>query len=94
MLDEKHYPLAQVFGAAYTVFTRYHDTKLMDYQQRRLNYYFKQHPNFVNKLEFNADGWSIICHCDKVNIYYKHHDFMEERIIQIIEKPIQKTSNL
>jgi hypothetical protein len=65
----------------------------MDYQQCGLNYYFSQPPNFVNKLEFYVDGWSIICHCDKVNIYYKYHGFMEARIIQIREKPIQEARN-
>jgi hypothetical protein len=72
----------------FRLYEMYGETELMRYENGMLNYHFQQ-PNFLNTLEFHRDGWTIICHCKNVDIFYKHSAVMDERIVEILTRGIQ-----
>ena len=70
-----------LFADVYHRFMTLGETSLKDDHQSSLNHFFGQPEHYINTLEFNKDGYDVICRTRTEFICYHHHGLMESRSI-------------
>jgi hypothetical protein len=71
-----------LFADVYHRFMTLGETSLKDDHQVSLNHFLGQPEDFKNTLQFNKDGYDVICRANTELICYHHHGLMESRSIE------------
>jgi hypothetical protein len=79
-MEEKE--IKTLFADVYHRFMTLGETSLKDDHQSSLNVFFGQPEYYQNTLEFNKDGYDVICRTSTELICYHHHGLMESRSIE------------
>ena len=74
--------LKSIFADVYHRFMTLGETSLKGDHQSFLNNFFRQPEHYQNTLEFNKDGYDVICRTSTELICYHHHGLMESRSIE------------
>lgn len=74
--------LKSLFADVYHRFMTLGETSLKDDHQSSLNQLLGQPKDYMNTLEFNKDGYDVICKTSAELICYHHHGLMESRSIE------------
>ena len=74
--------LKSLFADVYHRFMTLGETSLKDDHQSSLNRFLRQPEGYQNTLEFNKDGYDVICRTRTELICYHHHGLMESRSIE------------
>jgi hypothetical protein len=71
-----------LFADVYHRFMTLGETSLKEDQQSSLNHFLGQPDGFQNTLQFNRDGYDVVCRTKTDLICYHHHGLMESRSIE------------
>lgn len=71
-----------LFAEVYHTFMQEGRTSLGDAHQSSLNHFLGQPEHYINTLEFNKNGYDVICKTRSELICYHHHGLMESRSIE------------
>jgi hypothetical protein len=74
--------LKSLFADVYHRFMTLGETSLKDDHQSTLNHLLGQPDEYKNTLEFNKDGYDVICKSRSELICYHHHGLMDSRSIE------------
>jgi len=74
--------IKSLFADVYHRFMTLGEISLKDDHQSSLNHFFGQPEDYKNTLEFNKDGYDVICRTRTELICYHHHGLMESRSIE------------
>ena len=73
--------IKSLFADVYHRFMTLGETSLKADHQSSLNRFFGQPEDYQNTLQFNKDGYDVICRTRSELICYHHHGLMESRSI-------------
>jgi hypothetical protein len=74
--------IKSLFADVYHRFMTAGETSLKDDHQSSLNHFFGQPEDYKNTLQFNKDGYDVVCRTRTELICYHHHGLMESRSIE------------
>jgi hypothetical protein len=74
--------IKSLFAEVYHRFMTLGETTLKADHQSSLNQFLGQSEDYKNTLEFNKDGYDVICRTRTELICYHHHGLMESRSIE------------
>jgi hypothetical protein len=74
--------IKSLFADVYHRFMTLGETFLKEDQQSSLNHFFGQPDDFQNTLQFNRDGYDVVCRTRTELICYHHHGLMESRSVE------------
>jgi hypothetical protein len=74
--------IKSLFADVYHRFMTLGETTLKDDHQVSLNRFVGQPEHCINTLEFNKDGYDVICRTRTELICYHHHGLMKSRSIE------------
>ena len=74
--------LKNLFADVYHRFMTLGETSLKEDHQSSLNHFVGQPEHFQNTVQFNKDGYDVVCRTGTELICYHHHGLMESRSIE------------
>jgi hypothetical protein len=74
--------IKSLFADVYHRFMTLGEISLKNDHQSSLNRFFGQPEGYENTLQFNKDGYDVICRTRTELICYHHHGLMESRSIE------------
>lgn len=74
--------IKNLFADVYHRFMTLGETSLRAEQQSSLNRFFGQPDGFQNTLQFNRDGYDVVCRTRTELVCYHHHGLMKSRSVE------------
>jgi len=74
--------IKSLFADVYHRFMMMGETSLKDDHQSSLNHFVGQSEDYRNTLQFNKDGYDVVCRTRTELICYHHHGLMKSRSIE------------